>query len=334
MSKNIYSSIEKFSKEIVDLNPIDLKNAKNSRKWLVDKIEDFPLNDDKFPKIYNKENDVQMGSFRRHTKIRPIDDIDFIIVFSAEGTTYQRKSFSSESYELFVPDEAERLKLYTNQNLTLNSIKVINILKKSLSSVPHYEKAEIQRNQEAVTLNLKSYDWNFDIVPAFITSSESNGRSYYLIPDGEGNWKKTDPRIDSIRTTEINKKRDGKVLKYIRLIKYWNRRATMPTISSYLLENLVLDYFDKHEVSATDQSTLRDLFDYLSTAIYSNCEDPKGIQGNLNNLDIETKNKISTIASISKSNADNAIDYTISDDHHSAHSLWRKIFGEGFPIYG
>ncbi|WP_313469512.1 SMODS domain-containing nucleotidyltransferase, partial [Carnobacterium sp.] len=285
-----------------------------------------------FPKIYTAENDVQMGSFRRRTKIRPIDDIDFIVVFNAEGTTYDASSFDGK-FELHVPVTSERLNLLTNDDSTLNSIKLVNQLKKSLNSVPHYEQAEIKRNQEAVTLKLKSYSWNFDIVPAFITAPESDGKSYYLIPDGNGNWKKTDPRIDSDKTTRINKKRDGKALKYVRLIKYWNRRATMPTISSYLLENLILNYFDDYSVSATEQSTLKDVFDYLSTFIYRTCPDPKGIQGDLNDLDLDTKEKISFAASLAKSHAIEAISYSINDNHKMAHAEWRKVFGKDFPDY-
>ena len=332
MGRNIYTSINIFSKEFVDLNSTDLTKARGSRRWLVEKIEEFPIDDDTFPKIYTAENDVQMGSFSRRTKIRPIDDIDFIVVFNAQGTTYTTSLFDGKIY-LNVPETATRLRLLTNEDFTLNSIKLLNKLKSSLSNVPQYDQADIKRNKEAVTLKLKSYTWNFDIVPAFLTSPENDGKSYYLIPDGYGNWKKTDPRIDAAKATRINQKRDGKVLKYVRLIKYWHRRPILPSISSYLLENIVLNYFDNYDVSATEQSTLRDIFSYLSTNIYNSCPDPKGIQGDLNDLDQDTKNKFSTAASIAYQCAVNAIDFTLSDDHKSAHAEWKKVFGGDFPDY-
>ncbi|MED4164976.1 hypothetical protein P4642_20125, partial [Halalkalibacterium halodurans] len=93
---SIYSSINTFAKNIVDLDPENLAKARSSRKWLVRKIEDFPTTDESFPKIYTAENDVQMGSFSRRTKIRPIDDIDFIVVFNAEGTTYSTSIFDGK----------------------------------------------------------------------------------------------------------------------------------------------------------------------------------------------------------------------------------------------
>lgn len=164
----------------------------------------------------------------------------------------------------------------TNDDYTLNSVRLLNKLKSSLQNVPQYSAADIKRNQEATTLKLTSYDWNFDIVPAFLTAPDSFQRTYYLIPDGYGKWKKTDSRVDAKRATEINQKRNGKVL---RLIKYWQKRSVVPVIGSYLLENLVLNYFDTNEVSTTDQLALRDVFFNLSTSIYSCCYDPKGIQG-------------------------------------------------------
>lgn len=332
MTKNIYTSINQFSQNFVDLDPSELAKARKSRNWLVSNIEEFQNDDETFPEIYFSENNVQMGSFSRRTKIRPIDDIDFIIVFNATGTTYSTSPFDG-TVTLNVPNKATRLLQYTNEDSTLNSIKLLNKIKSSLSSVAQYGQADIKRNKEAVTLKLKTYPWNFDIVPALLTAEDADGKSYYIIPDGYGNWKKTDPRVDARKATRINQNRDGKVLRYIRLIKYWNRRPIMPSISSYLLENLVLNYFDYNEVNVTDQSTLRDLFSHLSTAIYSSCPDPKGIQGDLNNLDLDTKIKFSAAASLAQTYANNAISFSIDDDHKSAHAEWKKVFGGEFPDY-
>jgi hypothetical protein len=62
---SIYTSLIHFSKNCVDLDPENLEKSRRSRKWLVEKIEDFPADDTTFPTIYTKENDVQMGSFSR-----------------------------------------------------------------------------------------------------------------------------------------------------------------------------------------------------------------------------------------------------------------------------
>lgn len=332
MAKSIFTSINDFSKNCVDLDPNKLSTARNSRNWLVGKIENFENNDESFPKIYTKENNVQMGSFARRTKIRPLDDIDFIVVFTGDGSTYETNTINGE-ITIQVPETATNLRRLTNDDNTLNSIKLLNKLKGSLQDVPQYSAAEIKRNYEAITLKLTSYDWNFDIVPAFITAPDSLQKTYYLIPDGYGKWKKTDPRVDAKRATEINQKRDGKVLRIVRLIKYWQKRHGVPNIGSYLLENLVLNYFDTNEVSATDQLTLRDVFSNLRNSIYHSCYDPKGIQGDLNTLTLDVKDKFSEAAAKASTCAQNAINFVAKDDHKSAHAEWKKVFGSEFPDY-
>ncbi|QPA61256.1 hypothetical protein [Lysinibacillus sphaericus] len=332
MAKSIFTSINDFSKNCVDLDPTKLGTARNSRNWLVEKIESFEKTDEYFPEIYTKENNVQMGSFARRTKIRPLDDIDFIVVFDGKGSNYGTNS--NGEIIINVPETATKLRRLTNEDYTLNSIKLLNKLKISLQNVPQYSAADIKRNYEAITLKLTSYDWNFDIVPAFITVPDSSQRSYYLIPDGNGKWKKTDPRVDAKRATEINQKRDGKVLRIVRLIKYWQKRHGVPNIGSYLLENLVLNYFDTNEVSATDQLTLRDVFTNLSNSIYHNCYDPKGIQGDLNTLTLDVKDKFSEAAAKASTCAQNAINFVAKDDHKAAHAEWKKVFGSEFPEYG
>lgn len=332
VAKSIFTSISDFSKNCVDLDSTRLGTARSSRNWLVEKIEKFENNDEYFPEIYTKENNVQMGSFARKTKIRPLDDIDFIIVFTGNGSTYNT-TFNNGEITISVPEKATNLRRLTNDDYTLNSIKFLNKLKSSLQNVPQYSAADIKRNQEAITLKLTSYDWNFDIVPAFITAPDSLQKTYYLIPDGNGKWKKTDPRVDAKRATEINQKRDGKALRIIRLIKYWQKRPIVPGIGSYLIENLVLNYFDTNEVSVTDQYTLRDVFYYLSNSIYSSCYDPKEIQGDLNTLPSETKQKFSEAATKACSCAQNAIDFVAKGDHKAAHDEWKKVFGSEFPDY-
>lgn len=333
LAKSVNSAFEKFSKEIVDLESQEVTTAHRSRKWLVEQIEDFPESVDDFPEIYLSENDVQMGSFSRRTKRRPLDDIDFLVVFSAQGSTYY-ESTDGIIY-ITVPDSAKTLKnLCDDGSAQLNSRKLLNKFKSALADIHQYDKADIHRNQEAVTLKLKSYTWNFDIVPAFITSFDSNGRNYYLIPDGNGKWKKTDPRVDAVRTTEINQHHSGKLLKIIRMIKYWNINGAMPSISSYLLENIVLNYFEDLQEIQFTQIALAGFFDHLQYAIYSSCIDPKGIQGDLNQLDYTTKWKISNAAKKAAEHAQSAISLEIGNDMESAISYWKKIFGSEYPSYG
>lgn len=214
------------------------------------------------------------------------------------------------------------------------SRKVINKFINKLNTVSQYEKAEINRNLEAATLKLKTYTWNFDIVPCFFTKPEWDGRTYYLIPDGIGHWKKTDPRIDNTRVTEINQKHNGKVLNAIRIMKYWNKRPTMPTMPSYLLECMLLSYFS-YGTNCSDYVDIefKSMLNHLISAVYSSVQDPKNIQGNLNNLTYDQMRKISDKAANDFAVADEAVKLETSGDHKGSINKWRSIFGEAFPQY-
>ncbi len=187
----------------------------------------FPTDENDFP-LLHPDLFVYFGSFARRTKKRPLDDIDMLIILHAQGNSYYEYS---DRIEITATESAERqLKLCHENSRYLNSIKVINKFIKALESIDQYKNAQIKRNQEAATLQLKTKDWNFDVVPAFITKEDINGKSFYLIPDGKGNWKKTDPRLDSERVSKLNTAHEGNLLNVIRAIKYWNNRPTMPQL--------------------------------------------------------------------------------------------------------
>ena len=194
---------------------------------------------------------------------------------------------------MYVPHSAYKLKMLCDEGTNkLNSRNVIDKFIALLNQVPQYQLAEKHRDKQAATLKLKSYTWNFDIVPCFFTAPEYNGRTYYLIPDGKGNWQKTDPRIDRGRVTQVNQDNDKNILNLIRVIKYWNKRLTMPSMDSYLLENMVLDYYSLNKyVKASSYIPLEipKLLQYIQIHIFHPVNDPKSIQGNMNNLDLEDK---------------------------------------------
>jgi hypothetical protein len=329
MAKTVNSSFNIFNQDFVNLDTDETKVARSSRDWLITQLTNLPNKIDDFPRLYEGMH-IKFGSFARNTKIRPLDDIDLILTFSADGTTYWTYSYG-KSYTLTVPDTATNLKklCYENSNY-LNSIKLVNKLVSSLKEIGHYQSADIHRSQEAATLKLTSYDWNFDIVPAFYTDT-----GYYLIPDGNGGWKATDPRVDQKKATDINQKHNGLILQIIRTLKYWNRRAKMPTVPSYLFENLILNYFNsKDEISDFIDVNMINFWNYLKDAIYNSVNDPKGFQDNLNTLSIEEKQKISEKAKDAYSKGYEAYQLeTEEKDQEKAINKWREILGDDFPGY-
>ncbi len=136
--------------------------------------------------------------------------------------------------------------------------------------------------------------------------------------------------------SDINQNHKGKILQIVRTIKYWNRRAKMPSIPSYLLENLVLNYFDKQDhISDWIDINMINFWDYLKNAIYNSVPDPKGFQEDLNTIDFFDRINISQKAKETYEAAMLAYHYENQEKNQAkAINQWRKILGEEFPTYG
>lgn len=327
MAKTVNTAFSEFNKNVVNLNPDRTAKAKSSRDWLWKQLNALDSKENLYFPFKYQNKHIKFGSFARKTKIRELDDIDIMFCFSANGATY----FQFEStYYLQVPNSDERLKKLSDNDI-LNSRKVVNKVKSSISEVEHYKYAELHSRGEAATLSLQNYEWVFDIVPCFYTDT-----NLYLIPDGNGNWKATDPRIDQDLVSTTNQNYDGEVLQLIRTLKYWNRHNSTFTIGSYLFEQFVINFVNSRtKLAQWIDFNIRDFFIYLAQNIYYNLDDPKAIQGNLNNYTYEQKKSISEKANWAYDKALEAIEAeTKARNQEKSINIWREIFGLKFPSYG
>lgn len=332
MAFTVISAFDEFLKNSVNLDSDRTKVARSSRDWLVSQIEKFPDTDSDFPAIYTEKN-IFFGSFARNTKIRPLDDIDMMIALKAQGCTYYEEG---HNIYISVPESSSQFrKLCHNDSSLLNSKKVINLFIRNLKNISQYERADIKRNQEAATLKLSSYEWNFDVAPCFFTTKDFSGNTYYIIPDGNGNWKKTDPRIDRDRVKSTNQKHNGSVLNAIRVTKYWNKRPTMPSMSSYLIENMIVDYYANSftEASKYVDIELVSIFSQIKSKVFNPVYDPKGIQGDINNLSLTDRQKIYDRAQLDLTRAQEARHFENEENYEQSIKKWKEIFGNEFPNY-
>lgn len=332
MAKTVNGAFDEFRRDYVDLDPDVVSAARASRDNLLENIKEFDDKDNFFDLCQNF--DLHFGSFSRKTKCRELNDIDLMIGIAASYATYNNND-EYDNVHITVGNNSAQ-KECANSDGTLNSTLVLNRFKKELSKLRDYSRSDIKRDHEAITLNLISKDWSFDIVPCFHTVKESDGRDYYLIPNGNGNWKKTEPRIEQDRVTQLSKKHNGKVRDTIRLVKYWNKRGKMPTVTSYVLETMILDYFENID-SCSDYIDLRfrDVLEYIKSYIYYPVYDSKKIEGNINSLTLDEQVALSTRASIDYEKVKMAVSAELNEkDTAKSIRIWRSLFGDDFPTYG
>lgn len=316
-----------FRKECVDLESKQTETARKSRDFVLQNIEDL-THKGLLPLLYSGMS-LSFGSFERKTKTQELNDIDMMICFSGVGGSYQTM-VENELYRVVFDKSMPVIKDCVEEDGSLNSRKVVNRLISALNAVNHYKKAEKHRDHEAARLQLSSYPWNFDIVPCFYTEQQ-----FYLIPDGQGNWKKTDPRIDRNRVATCDQRYYGLVTPLIRLMKYWKELKWGNALSSYMFEQMVLDSIesDHMPLDFSWQIGVERVLKYLTNSIKKSVWDPKNIQGDLNDLELQSKNRLSDIANDSYIAAHNAIKKEREGDIKDAIIFWRSVFGDKFPEY-
>ena len=333
MAITVNNAFAEFMKGVVNLDSDVVSEARSSRDNLLENIAEFD-DEDNFFDLYQGFN-VHFGSFARKTKCRELDDIDLMIGISANGATYNSSDPWDNVHMTANLDIAVQADC-ANEDGTLNSTKVINKFKKKLENVREYSRSDIHKSGEAVVLNLTSKDWSFDIVPCFHTVKESDGRDYYLIPNGKGNWKKTDPLKDKEHLTNTNQDKNGRVLELIRLCKKWNKVKNAKTLPSYLLETMIINHCDEEdELSQWIDIRFKNALSYIANHITSSVYDIKEIQGDINTVELLDRYNLKNKAKADYEKACEAIKYETDDkNHEKSINKWREIFGGDFPTYG
>lgn len=338
MPFTVSSAFNRFCKDVVDLPTDTTEKARTSRDYLFQQINNLAKNSYDFPCLYSGiRSFMPFGSFARKTKIRPLDDIDVLVLLSGYGTSENKLGFSAVS-KLTLTEWSSPLSPFIDNSGYVNSTKILNKIKTNLFSVSNYRKAEVRKNMQVVCLNLMSYDWSFDVVPA-IPINLSGSIDYYLIPDGYGKWMKTDPRIDAQNITNTNLKHNGKFLGLMRLLKYWNSCCGLyykPRLGSYYFETLVIKVFSNLYADISNfPSAVIYFFQQCPYYLMSPCADPKRLGGNLDaNVSLEEKIKLKNYMSSQLQVAQQALDYEKYSRHREAIIQWQNIFGKDFPSYG
>lgn len=325
MATTVNNAFTEFRQTFVDLKRSEVDSARQSRDNLQTQLSLLDSRDFTFPKLTYEYKGF--GSFFRRTKIDPLDDIDMLVVLNPDYLTF-------EGARVRVSNTNTRLSYYTDNFGYLNSRRVINAFVSGLRSLPHYARSEIKRNYEAAVLNLTSYAWSFDLVPAIPMRNYMGQVEYYLIPDGQSNWKRTDPRIDQANISIANQKHNSNLIPLIRLVKYWNyHKHGVPTISSFYLETMLIMAFRYQNALQNIKSHLPMAFAQIANLAMNSCADPSGLGANLDaSLDWYLRIKLRDAANIASENSRFALQFESNGDHRSAMLMWSNVF-PNFPQY-
>ena len=248
------SALDRFLQKEIAIPTNARQDASRSHIYLRNVLRGKGDNDATFPEILALEDsDFLGGSFARHTKIWPLDDIDVFLPLEGGGLVY-RSGGQVLPYRLATDGEKSRLCLpMWLTNSYVDSAKVLQGFVSSLRDT--YPSSKIGRDghcanlQTTVAATSESDGIGFDIVPCFMLKPDDGSEDIYLVPNGNGGWMHSNPRKDTEICSTLQEYHRGTYRHAVRLLKYWNKFEFADRFRSYYIELAVSKIFNEYMIS-------------------------------------------------------------------------------------
>lgn len=256
---------------------------------------------------FDVENDFLTGSYRRYTKTKPLQDVDFMCVLG-ESERSRRKEQPSKLLTAF---ETALSKEYGKGAVTKHDRSV---------EVNFGVVADIEDNTDYRVVSMEA-------VPAFTL------KDYYEIPDGpRSEWVKTNPKVHEEKAITAQKNYDNEWKGIVRMLKYWNNHNGKTVSPSFLLEVMALDCLQP-PYGGSFPDEFQALFATLADRINEDWPDPAGL-GSPISQDMTSAMRATAKAALQSASrsAAQAKHLTRSGLNGDALKAWRTLFGPKFPL--
>lgn len=232
--------------------------ASTSHNHLRGFLADEADRDEGFPRVLSiEDSDFLGGSFTRHTKIWPLDDIDIYVPIDGTGFVYNVGGWP-QPYTVVTDGVLDENPLLVDRDRWmmdgqyLSSKKLIDGFAKVLRR--HYpDTTKVRRVGAAVNVRLtvgegESNDGlGFDVVPCFSMKPHNAWEGpFYMIPDGDGGWIRTNPRLDQEVSDRLHRNNGRTLRRGVKLFKWWNDEFLGGAVESYYAELAVMRAFEQH----------------------------------------------------------------------------------------
>jgi predicted nucleotidyltransferase len=255
---------------------------------------------------FDIKRDFLTGSYGRHTKTKPLKDIDIFFVLGAKEAD-RRKETPSKMLDAF-------------ENCLIDKYGSDKVERGRRCVTVEFDKVYQTQDQDGKVLSI-------DAVPAF-----EKGQHFEIPDDVLGAWIESDPEIHSQQATEKNKELDGKWKPLVKMLKRWNREAKKPIKPSFLLEVMARGLIDAPFTSYPDE--IIDFFSAAQGCVGDEWPDPAGLGPPVSDQMDPTKIAAATEAlRTAEKIAVRAQRAESQGNISEALALWRQLFGSYFPQY-
>jgi hypothetical protein len=233
-------AFEKFRQRL-EISDTEQKDASKRQKEVRDCIrEGFDL-----------KTDFLSGSYKRHTKTKPLKDVDVMFVLGEK----ERWRRNKPPLDTLVAFETCLKKTYTEQGQ-------VEIGRRSVTV--EFEKIYYPEDHDGKVLSI-------DAVPAF----ECSGGDYEIPDKITGTWIKTNPDKHKEQATAKNKEVDGKWVPLVKMAKGWNRSNGKPIKPSFLIEVMAEELVEAPFSNYPDE--IRNFFAAMEANLTRSWPDPAGL---------------------------------------------------------
>ncbi len=250
------------------------------------------------------------GSYARHTKTKPLKDIDIFFVLKESEKHYRSKAPSvviGAFYDALVEKYGKDAVRKQSRSVNVDFGVVID--------------ADDNTDYRVVSV---------DVVPAFAAGDD------YEIPDDDtGTWLKTNPEIHASKATAAHQAFSNEWKGLVRMVKYWNsnaRHGEKPVKPSFLIEVMALQCLYGDWQGRFDYE-IQGFLSTLADRIFDEWPDPAGLGPAISNgMDAARKQRARDLLMAASRDATIAIDHARCGRNGEAVKAWRALFGPKFPL--
>jgi len=269
--RSLDSMLNDLLERRVNLSSGIRSTASDSHNHLREFLSAESSRDAGFPRVLSKAgSDFLGGSFARHTKIWPLDDIDIYVpldggsLFYFDMQTGQRLPYTVQSDGgLF------RNPLCSDRWMDwgyISSIKLISEFRRVLAR-RYSTGTRVRKDGTCVSIQMAQGEsrnadgLGYDVVPCFCLRPDApNELEFYLIPDGAGGWARTNPKLDNDLCGILHAFHNRTYRKVVKLAKYWNTAQLDSAFSSYYIELAISrDFWNRRAVGQSISSVAEGL---------------------------------------------------------------------------